>query len=426
MIELAVMAPPRPISGYVVPGWVLWRYLRRYCYPLTLYDRLKALPGFSAKELAMNLDLEQKAVEGCAQDEQEEWARFHLRRERQWFEILTYLMRAEPTDLTAIVFDGPDRLQHLFWRLLDPACLAGQRSPWEEQVRQHCLEYFRQLDAFIAGIVALAGEDANVFIVSDHGFGPSREIFYVNTWLHQNGYLKWAGNGSGNRIASTGFGFNLGMIGSMDTLIDWSGTTAYARTPSSSGIHICVAGQRGETGIPPGEYLPFRQRLADALRDFRDPVTGEPVVTRVWVREEAFPGPCADIAPDLTLELRDGGGPSTVKSDGTLCRRDEPIGSHRPEGIFMARGPAVAKGARLSQISVLDVTPMLLYALGLPVPEDLEGRVRPDVFESAFVRTHPVVTGEPTVPPEAFPSPAADGGGEQEVIARLRALGYLD
>ncbi|MBZ0168031.1 Type I phosphodiesterase / nucleotide pyrophosphatase [Candidatus Methylomirabilis lanthanidiphila] len=425
-LNFPLMAPPRPIAGHVVPGWVLWRYLRHYCYPAGLYDRLKGLPGFLAKELAMNIDLEQKAVEGCAQEEQEEWARFHIRRERQWFEILTWLMRTEPSHLTAIVFDGVDKLQHLFWRLLDPACRAERLSPRDEGLRRLCLDYFRQLDGIIAEAVTLAGEDANVFFVSDHGFGPSDNIFYVNSWLHQNGYLKWAGNGAPNEQAAGALGLNLGMIGSMDRLIDWSGTTAYARTPSSYGIHICVAGTRGEEGVPPADYLPFRQRLADALRAFTDPATGQPVVTRVWTREEAFSGPLADIAPDLTFALRNGGAPSTVPSDTALHRRAETIGSHRPEGIFLARGPAVANGASLPQISVLDATPILLYALGIPVPEDLEGRVPPGLFKPAFVTTHPIMMGGPTIPPETFPSVAVEGEGEQEVMARLKALGYVD
>ncbi len=425
-LNFPVMAPPRPISGCVVPGWVVWRYLRRYCYPEALYDRLKGLPGFNARELAMDLDLEQKALDGCTQDEQEEWVRMHLRRERQWFEILAYLMRTEPHHLTAIVFDGLDKLQHLFWRLLDPACKPGQCSPREERIRQLCLDYFRQLDELLAKIVASAGAEAYVFIVSDHGFGPSHEIFYVNTWLYQNGYLKWAGDGSGDHGAPSALGLSLEMLGSIDTLIDWSGTSAYARTPSSYGIHVCVAGQRGEEGVPQSEYRMVRQGVVDALRRFSDPKTGESVVTEVWTREEAFPGPMTHLAPDVTFWLRDGGVPSTVKSHVPLSRRPEPVGSHRPEGIFLAYGPGVAKGALLPQLSVLDVTPILLYALGLPIPEDLEGRMRREVFEPSFGRAHPLVMGEPTQPPEIFSSPATEGEGEEAVIARLKALGYLD
>jgi predicted AlkP superfamily phosphohydrolase/phosphomutase len=423
-LNFPVMAPPRPIAGCVIPGWVLWRFLRRYCYPSGLYDRLKDLPAFNAKELAMNLDLEQKALDGCPPEEQEEWVRFHLRRERQWFEILAYLMRKEPHHLTAIVFDGPDKLQHLFWRLLDPACASGGLSSWEERVRRLCLDYFRQLDGLVAQAVALVGDGANVFVVSDHGFGPSHEIFYVNTWLHKHGYLKWADTDPGTQDASDKLG--LRMIGWLDKLIDWSGTTAYAQTPSSNGIHICVAGRRGKEGIPPEEYHGFRQLLMDALRRFTDPNTGEPVVSEVWTREEAFPGKYTDAAPDVILRLRDGGFVSTVRSEVLLSPRGEPVGTHRPEGIFLARGQAVAKGSSLPEISVLDVTPTLLYALGLPVPEDLEGRVLREVFESQFVQAHPIVMGEPTQPPEVFPSPAMDREGTEQVLARLKALGYLE
>ncbi len=423
-LNFPVTAPPRPISGCVIPGWVLWRFLRRYCYPAGLYDRLQTLPAFSAKELAMNLDLEQKALDGCPPEEQEDWVRFHLRRERQWFEILAYLMRTEPHDLTAIVFDGIDKLQHLFWRLLDPACLSGRLSPEEAKIRQLCLEYFRQLDGIIAEAVALAGADAHVFVVSDHGFGPSHEIFHVNSWLHQNGYLKWADAPPVNREPSDILG--LGLIGWMDKLIDWGETSAYARTPSNNGIHICVAGRRGQEGIPPEEYSAFRQRLANGLRRFTDPRTGNPVVIEAWTREDAFPGNYTHLAPDLTLRLRDDGFVSTLKSDALLSPRPVPMGIHRPEGIFLARGPAAIKGARLPQISVLDITPTLLYALGLPVPADLEGRARMEVFEPPFARAHPLVVGEPTQPPEAFPSLPAEREEEEQVISRLKAFGYLE
>jgi hypothetical protein len=69
---------------------------------------------------------------------------------------------------------------------------------------------------------------------------------------------------------------------------------------------------------------------------------------------------------------------------------------------------------------------MLLYALGLPVPGDLEGQVQRDVFESTFVRANPVVICEPTQPPEEFPSAPMDLEGQEAVASRLRALGYLD
>ena len=49
-------------------------------------------------------------------------------------------------------------------------------------------------------------------------------------------------------------------------------------------------------------------------------------------------------APDLTLSIRDGGFVSILKSDVVLKPRPEVVGTHRPEGIFMAKGPGIRRG----------------------------------------------------------------------------------
>jgi len=43
----------------------------------------------------------------------------------------------------------------------------------ERQVRELCLDYFRQLDDIIAGLVEAAGPEARIFFASDHGFTGS-------------------------------------------------------------------------------------------------------------------------------------------------------------------------------------------------------------------------------------------------------------
>jgi hypothetical protein len=39
---------------------------------------------------------------------------------------------------------------------------------------------------------------------------------------------------------------------------------------------------------------------------------------------------------------------------------------------------------------VLDVTPTILYLMGLPVARDMEGRVATEILEDDFARAHPV------------------------------------
>jgi len=44
VLNFPLMTPPRPISGYVVPGWAPWRYLRRHFFPQNLYEKNKTIP----------------------------------------------------------------------------------------------------------------------------------------------------------------------------------------------------------------------------------------------------------------------------------------------------------------------------------------------------------------------------------------------
>jgi predicted AlkP superfamily phosphohydrolase/phosphomutase len=430
VLNFPLTFPPPQINGHVVPGgWMPWRQLRLGCHPAGLYDRLKALPGFNPRELAMDMSHEEKVLEGCQRDEYKDWIALHIRRERQWFNVLRYLMQEDPTELTAILFDGVDKLQHLCWRFLDPAYDGELKLPWEQRVRAQSLEYFRQLDKLLAEIVELAGPEATVVFASDHGFGSQVRTFFVNAWLEQRGYLAWA-DGKGPR-ASDAEMLGMGQLARHVYLLDWEHTKAYAPMPSGNGIHIVRADEDHPHGVPDTEYELFRDRLIEQLCALKDPFSGEPVVSRVWKHEDAFAGPYLELAPDLTLELQDGGLVSILASETPVSPRSEPSGTHRPKGIFIARGPGIRQGVQLSALSILDVAPLVLYSLGLPVPEDMEGRLPTETLEPAALQARPVetvVTPESaTVEPSHTPGgPVLDEEAEAEILKRLRALGYVE
>jgi hypothetical protein len=132
------------------------------------------------------------------------------------------------------------------------------------------------------------------------------------------------------------------------------------------------------------------------------------------------------LAPDLTLSLRDGGLVSILPSDAVLKPRKEPSGAHRPNGVFVASGQGVRRGISLSPLSILDVAPLLLYMLDLPVPEDLEGRVPEALFEKEYACFHPMAFEAPAQTAAAEPSPEVDIRMEAEVMGHLRALGYME
>jgi predicted AlkP superfamily phosphohydrolase/phosphomutase len=427
VLNFPMTFPARGISGNVVPGWVPWRHLRLASYPKTLYQQLiTALPEFNPRELAMDMALEERALEGCHKEEDyEDLIKLHIRRERQWFQVLRHLMQTDPADLTAVLFDGVDKLQHVCWRFLDPSLFPAEPSALESRVRELCLQYFREIDGFLREIVALGQKDASVVIASDHGFGPTVEVFHVNEWLHRRGYLVWANAAKVDQKHSETLG--MGTMARRFYEIDWDQTTAYCPTPSSNGIYITPPASGGK-GVPAERYESFRRQLKEELLQFTDPATGEPVVSRIWLREEAFDGTQMASAPDLTLSLRDGGLVSILPSEVLVRPRTETTGAHRPNGVFVAAGKGMQRGVSLPSLSILDVAPLLLYKLGLPIPEDMEGRVPEALFEPEYLRAHPIAFEASTsISTEmAAHIPEVDPRMEAEVMGQLRALGYME
>jgi hypothetical protein len=144
--------------------------------------------------------------------------------------------------------------------------------------------------------------------------------------------------------------------------------------------------------------------LRRLLLDWR--IEGQPIVTAVHTREEAFPGPGGACGPDLVLELtlEDGYSrtllPSARVPAGTTWRRLAPhefhggkglgmAGSHRQHGVLVLHGPGIRGGVELPAAAPLDlrdddpargpcmadVAPTLLHLLGETIPPHVEGRV---------------------------------------------------
>jgi len=424
-LNFPLMAPPPEVRGAIVPGLLSWRHLRRNVRPASLYDELKGLPDFNPQDLSWDFERERKGTQVIPDEELEEWVRFHLGRERQWFHVVEHLMKTAPADLTAVMFDGADKLQHSCWRFLDPKFQSPQPDAFERTITDLCVQYFRELDEYIGRIVDLAAPGARVFIASDHGFGPNDIVLRIYKWLEQHGYLRWASStpAHATQTAKTG---NAHYV-----LLDWEHTTAFAQSGATNGIHIRVAQPGQVGGIPQSEYATFRDRLRRELLEIRDPQDSSPIITDVWTREEIYTGQAISEAPDLTLVLADHGFFSVLDVEPVVSRRDVVAGTHYPEGVFVASGPGIPSGAMLPQQSILDIAPTLLYSLGLPIPEDFQGRVIRDAFRAEQLAAEPIRTGPPTESPRGNSAEAAgEESGEVEsealILNRLRALGYVE
>lgn len=411
--------PPSELNGCIVPGFIPWRHLRRNSYPEDIYERLKSIPDFDPQELAWDFEREKQSVDELSDEDREKWVRYHLPREQQWFKVAEHLMREEQPDLMAVLFDGVDKLQHQAWPYVDPKLQHEETSGFHKRMRELSLSYFRQLDGFIEKLVTAAGPEVQVFFASDHGFTGSTEVVRINAFLAEKGYVHFKElpeGEAGKRRDNSYFAF-----------LDWDRTTAYCRTPSSNGITIRVARKPGETGIDPKDYDTVRMQLIRDLEDFKDPATGERIIAEIHTREEVFPGSAMNDAPDLQLVLRDFGFVSVRNLQPVVQQRDYVIGTHHPDGVFLAYGPGIEAGKVLGRRHITDVTSTLLYSLGLPVPSDLEGKVPTAMFTADYQAKHPLQIGDATRGSRKDErGETMDEEERQQLMEQLQMLGYME
>ena len=220
-------------------------------------------------------------------------------------------------------------------------------------------------------------------------------------------------------------------------------TVAYSRE-NHPAIFINRKGREPGGIVEPGEpTLRVRQEIVDRLLGLRCPESSEPIVDRVTFGEEVFQGPEAWRGPDILFSFR---GHAYVQRptgpdgrDGFLklltpAEReraeitDRPSGIHRDLGVFVAAGPAIPAAREIGCVDLLDVTPTILYLLGVPVPDDMDGRVLVELFDPAFVEANPVRMA-PSAPTQKGPPgvPSAFEEDEERIIReRLEGLGYID
>ena len=112
--------------------------------------------------------------------------------------------------------------------------------------------------------------------------------------------------------------------------------------------------------------------------------------------DEAIGRAIATLGPDDLLLVVSGFGMEPMGLGKRLVERvigdPEVNGSHdaAPDGFLMAYGAAVSRDVQLPRASVVDVTPTILYFLGLPIGRDMDGYARTDLFQRAFTDQRPI------------------------------------
>jgi predicted AlkP superfamily phosphohydrolase/phosphomutase len=108
----------------------------------------------------------------------------------------------------------------------------------------------------------------------------------------------------------------------------------------------------------------------------------------------------------------------------------EPAGpavEHRQFGIFAAKGSGIRKDERIYGANLLDICPTILHLLGLPVGEDMDGKVLLDIYERQPAAIQRIASWDEMEGDHGMHSPdkQISPADSKAALQQLVALGYI-
>ena len=97
-----------------------------------------------------------------------------------------------------------------------------------------------------------------------------------------------------------------------------------------------------------------------------------------------------------------------------------------PDGILIAAGANVARGATVAGPELADLAPTVLALLGLPTARDMEGRILDELFTEEWRAAYPKEKVDTFDTEDWREQNPIASEIDEEFLARLRALGYLE
>jgi predicted AlkP superfamily phosphohydrolase/phosphomutase len=307
--------------------------------------------------------------------------------------IMQHLITKKKWDFFFGVLSVTDWVQHVVWKDIDEnhPLYNDAESP---KIHEKFKDFWRSVDQNIGSIIELLPDNTNLLFVSDHGFGQLNSVFYPNSWLEKKNWLTKKKGMTLKQILTNKLGIfsesfdnkysnamiqrfkkRILKIDSAIDFIDFENTLAYS--PEHNTMYGCINLTKKGKKIDG-----FKNKLIDSLKDLPNEFK-EINSVEIVLPEQVYNGPFTELSPDIYFILNNYEATVEIPFNKKIFSTKPSVllrtGSHRSEGIFMAKGEVFKKNE--VNPSIMDIAPTILALFGIEKPSALDGQVLNDCLK---------------------------------------------
>ncbi|RKY30709.1 MAG: hypothetical protein DRP74_06445 [Candidatus Omnitrophota bacterium] len=402
IMNLPVTFPPEAIKGIMISDHLTPADVA-FSHPRALSEKLKQIGYFTELVVTKFFDYDLTSPEP------------YIYKMNKTKDVALSILKNYDWDLFTVGFMTPDKAHHVL----------GLESSGINQI-------YEAIDSILKEILGeIDRAKCDIFILSDHGVANYEKEFSLHTWLYQKGLLKlnplirqfdhrrivnakkqglvkkcvtevlniaYKIKVSLNLPSLPFFHFPRSIIELNSQALcpfDWKNTKVYSLLPPTSNflpVFINTKGERPYGIVERGkDYQLLKEYLVDELIKLKDSDTQESVVNKIYEREDLYRGEYLSEMPDLVLELKKnyigftGYADRKRIIDGKVFKTfKKPVLDHSMEGVFICSGENMRRNIKLEDVSIMDIFPTVLYSRQLPIPQDIDGQVKKDIFCEEF------------------------------------------
>ena len=429
-INVPLTYPPFEINGIMISGMPVPDARSRITYPDAIYEkmlnRIKEYRLTVDKHVYYSRGLKHFINEGINTIQIREKAALYILQNYEW-------------DLFMVHFQLVDVIQHALWHIIEKTSDHGDGK------FAMVSRFYQAIDSIIGRLINAVNDSSIIIVMSDHGFGGHKKALYLNNWLVNQGLLalnkRWKTSILRGHLAplikridkyklralflSLEKREHINLRG-FNARIDWSKTAAYS-IPSGQYASIFLTAKETDTK----KHSQLKDSIIAALSELTDPHTGERIIVRIHRKEEIYKGSYLHKAPDIAVVARDDYIFDFHITDSSKALIQDinpsyqPTGSHRMDGILTMSGNSINKGLNLSRAKIIDLAPTILYALGMPIPSQMEGKVLEEVFSPDFLENNRPVMSNAVGKSDKSRGFVFSPEEQEDIEDMLKGLGYL-